>query len=225
MENYLKILEKCPLFASIELEHIAAMLNCLQAQICNFKRGNYIISAGDKAGHVGIVLSGKVQISRTDYYGNRNILAEIVCPQSFGENCACSDIEYMPLDVVAIEDSSVLLINVRRITHICSNACGFHNRMIFNLLKIVTRKNLMLEEKISIMSRRTTKDKLLTYLGIISKKKGSDCFIIPYDRQALADYLGVDRSGLSAEISKLCREKLIKCHRSEFTILHNPPDG
>lgn len=225
MEYYLKVLENCPLFDSILPEHITAILNCLQAKVCNYKRGEYIISAGDKAGSVGIVLSGKVQIARTDYYGNRSILAEMKSPQSFGENCACSDIEFMPLDVVAVEDSSVILINARRITRTCSNACAFHNRMIFNLLKMVTRKNLMLEEKIAVTSRRSTKDKLLAYLGMVAKKKGSDSFEIPYDRQALADYLGVDRSGLSAEISRLCKENLISCRKNRFILLHNPPDS
>ena len=225
MNNFLKALDNCPIFDSINSDHVSAMLDCLGAKTHKYRKGNYIFSAGDKAGSVGIVLSGKVQIVRTDYYGNRSIIGEMKTSQTFGENFACSDIEHMPMDVIAAEDSCVMLINARRITRTCSHACAFHNRMIFNLLKIVTRKNLMLEEKISVTSRRTTRDKLLAYLVMTAKKKGSDSFVIPYDRQTLADYLGVDRSGLSAEISKLCKENLIRCHKSNFTLLHNPVDN
>jgi len=106
-----------------------------------------------------------------------------------------------------------------RITRSCSNACGFHQQMIFNLMKIMAVKNLCFHQKIEITSKRTTREKLMTYLMIEAKKKRSDTFDIPYDRQELADYLEVDRSGLSAEISKLRREGVLLSEKNRFTLL------
>ena len=100
-----------------------------------------------------------------------------------------------------------------------SNSCDFHNKLIFNLLKVVAAKNLLFNQKMEITSRRTTREKLLAYLNAQAKQHGSNSFTIPYDRQELADYLEVDRSGLSAEISKLRREGVLESQRSQFTLL------
>jgi len=126
---------------------------------------------------------------------------------------------YPVMDVIAAEATVVLLADVRRLLHSCSNACDFHNQMIMNLLKIMAGKNLAFHQKIEITSKRTTRDKLMTFLLLEAKKQGSSSFTIPYDRQELADYLEVDRSGLSAEISKLCKEGLIESKRSWFKVL------
>ena len=222
MENFIDSLHNCRLFSSIDTTHISAMLGCLGAERKSVKKGISIFSCGDKADKFGIVLSGKVQIVRFDYYGNRSIVTEIVPSHLFGEVYACSGASVIPVDIVAEEDCEVLLINAGRIINTCTSACEFHHRVIFNLLKIVADRSLVLGQKINIVSRRTTREKLLAYLDTVAKQTGKSTFTIPYNRQALADYLDVDRSGLSAEISKLCRENLIKCSRSEFTLLHNP---
>lgn len=137
----------------------------------------------------------------------------------FGESFACAGIEVLPVNVVASEDTDVLLIDARRITQSCSNSCSFHSRMIFNLLNIVARKNLVFHQKIEITSKRSTREKLMTYLLLEAKKNGSNTFTIPYDRQELADYLEVERSGLSAEISKMKKEKMLESHRCTFSLL------
>ena len=137
----------------------------------------------------------------------------------FGESFACADVKRFPVSVVAVEDSQVLLIDSRRITVTCANACGFHNQMIFNLLKVVANKNLVLNQKIEITSRRTTREKLMAYLLLQAKIHRSDTFTIPYDRQALADYLEVERSAMSAEIGKLRRDGIIDCEKSTFRLL------
>ena len=168
---------------------------------------------------VGIVLEGCVQMVREDYYGNRSILARMGPAELFGEGFACADVKTFPISVVAVEDSQVLLIDSRRITVTCANACSFHNRMIFNMLKVVANKNLVLNQKIEITSRRTTREKLMAYLLTQAKLHQSDAFTIPYDRQALADYLEVERSAMSAEISKLRRDGIIECEKSTFRLL------
>jgi len=137
----------------------------------------------------------------------------------FGASFACAGVASYPVSAVAVEDSLVLLINSRRITATCCNACSFHNQMIYNMLKVVATNNLALNQKIEITSKRTTREKLMAYLLSQAKLHGSDQFTIPYDRQALADYLEVERSAMSAEISKLKKDGVIDCHKSNFILL------
>jgi len=128
-------------------------------------------------------------------------------------------VESLPVSMTASADGRVLLLDFSRIVTTCSNACQFHSRMIFNLLRLVAEKNLVFNQKIEITSRRTTREKLMTYLMYQAKLNKSSSFTIPYDRQGLADYLGVERSALSAEISRLRAEGIIESRKSEFTIL------
>lgn len=219
MEKHFDILRKCKLFDGIENENLAAMLSCLNAKSKLFKKGQIVFSEGEKTEHFGIVLSGAVQIVREDFYGNRSIVTAVTPSQIFGEAFACAGVEVLPVSVVAAENTEVLLINSQRVTAPCTNACSFHSRLIYNLLKIVANKNLIFHKRIEITSKRTTREKLMTYLLMQAKENKSDSFTIPYDRQQLADYLEVDRSGLSSEIGKLRNEGVIKCVKSHFTLL------
>ena len=214
-----EILAECTLFEGILPEERSPMLGCLGAKVAEVAKNQYVFREGDPANFVGIVLEGCVQMVREDYYGNRSIVTRVAPGGMFGESFACADVEAFPISVVAVEDSEVLIIDSRRITVTCSNACGFHNRMIFNLLKVVANKNLALNQKIEITSKRTTREKLMAYLMTQAKLAGSNSFTIPYDRQALADYLEVERSAMSAEISKLRRDGVIECEKNRFRLL------
>lgn len=219
MKKSYAILKKCPLFNGIEERDLDAVLGCLGAEEKTYKKGDVILAEGDPAKYLGIVLSGKVQIIRIDYYGNRSILTSVEPPQIFGESFACAGLSEMPVNVIAGEDAGVLLIDARKITESFDSACIFHRRVIFNLLNIVAGKNLVFHQKIEITSKRSTREKLMTYLLFEAKKNGSSTFAVPYDRQELADYLEVDRSGLSAEIGKLRRESVLECRKNKFTLL------
>lgn len=219
MKNFYPILEKSALFNGIRMEDLTSMLGCIGGQTLTVSKGQSIYREGDPATHVGMVLSGAVRLVREDYYGNRSIVAHIGPSELFGETYACAEIMLLPVSVVADEDSTVLLMDCRRITTTCSSACAFHNRIIFNLLKLVAVKNLVFDQKIQITSKRSTREKLMAYLLNQAKIQGSNRFTIPYDRQELADYLEVDRSGLSAEISKLRREGILECVKNQFILL------
>ena len=219
MRQYLGVLRDCVLFETISDENLVPMLGCLRAKTSKFKKGETVISEGDPADMFGILLSGELQIMRIDYYGNRSIMTNVEPAQLFGESFACAEIESSPADIVATEDSELLLVDAHRITQTCCNACDFHNRMIFNLLKIVATKNIMFNQKLEITTKRTTREKLMPYLLMQAKKNNSNSFDIPFDRQELADYLEVDRSGLSAEIGKLVKEGKLQCFRSHFTVV------
>lgn len=219
MKKYINILRKCPLFDGIEEKDLQTMLNCLGARIENFDKKFTIFAEGNPAKYIGIVLSGTVQMMRDDYYGNRSIIASIEPAQIFAEAFACAEVQEIPVSVIASEPAEVMLINSNHILHTCHNNCGFHQQLIFNLMKALAQKNVAFYQKIEITSKRTTREKLMAYLLINAKKAGSNSFTIPFNRQELADFLEVDRSGLSAEISKLRNEGIIECHRNKFTFL------
>lgn len=219
MKDFFDILRECPLFDRIGDESLKEMLGCLNAKERSYKKGDAVFAEGDKAKYLGIVLEGNVQLVRVDYYGNRSILANIEPPQLFGEAFACAGLKSLPVDAVAATDTRILLLDAQRIARPCGNACPCHGQTILNLLHIVAKKNLVLHQKIEITSKRSTREKLMTYLLLQAKNVKSHTFTVPYDRQELADYLEVDRSGLSAEISKLRNEKVLECRRSTFTLL------
>ena len=218
MDVFFPVLETCPLFDGIAREDLKGFLSCLGARVMTMKKGQTIFREGEPAGAIGIVVAGGVQLIREDYYGNRSVVGYGGVAQLFGEAYAFSTAATLPVSVVAQEDGAVVLLDGLRITTRCSNACGFHNQVIFNLLRLVSNKNLMLHQKIQVTSQRTTREKLMTYLLHQAKLQGSDSFTIPYDRQALADYLEVDRSGLSAEISKLRKEGILESEKNHFRI-------
>lgn len=219
MKEFFPILEQCALFAGIRMEDLQAMMGCIGGRVLEVAKGQAVFREGDAATHVGMVLSGSVQLVRDDYYGNRSIVAHISPAQLFGETYACAGVAALPVSIVADTDSRVLLMDCRRITTSCSSACAFHSRIIYNLLRLVATKNLVFDQKIQVTSQRTTREKLMTYLLNQAKLQGSSSFTIPYDRQSLADYLEVDRSGLSAEISKLRKEGVLESEKNRFTLL------
>ena len=218
MKKYFNVLRKCPLFDKIEDDDLIKMLSCLGAKVEAFDKKYTIIAEGNPAKYIGIVLSGTVLTVQVDYYGNRSILSAIEPSEVFAEAFACAEIRSIPVTVVADEPCEVLLIDSRHILHTCSNNCSFHRQLIFNLMKDLATKTILFHQKIEIVSKRSTRDKLMTYLMFQAKKFGSLSFDIPFDRQELADYLEVDRSGLSAEISKLRSEGVLESYKKHFEL-------
>lgn len=219
MKKYFDVLKKCSLFNGIEEKDLAIMLNCLGAKIDNFDKKYTIFAEGKPARYIGILLSGTAQIIQIDYFGNRSILSTVEAGNSFAEAFACNDNSILPISVIANEPCEVMFIDSRHILHTCTNCCGFHQQLIYNLMKELAIKNIAFHQKIDVTSKRTTREKLLTYLNHQSKKANSNRFTIPFDRQGLADYLEVDRSGLSVEIGKLKKEGVLDSHKNYFELL------
>ena len=220
-QQHLNILQNCPLFADVAPHDLDAVLDCLQARTIRVSRGQTVFQEGEPAENVGIVLSGWVQMVRDDYFGNRSIIGHAEPSQLFGEAFACAGTE-MLVSVVAPADGEIMLADCRKVLTLCKNSCTFHNQIIYNLLQIVARKNLLLSQKLEILSRRSTREKLMQYLLQEAKNAGSDEFSIPYDRQGLADFLGVERSALSAEISRMRADGLIECRKNWFRLVPQP---
>ncbi len=221
MDEYFSILLACPLFEGIHAEDLGAMLGCLNAQRIERGKGEAVFLEGDPANRMGIVLSGALQIVKNDFYGNRSIVDTVGPSQLFGESFACAGLQPMPVSCVATQPSVLLLLDCGRVTQTCCNACAFHSRVILNLLRVVADKNLALNQRIEILSRRTIREKLMAYLMDQAKQSRSASFTIPYDRQGLADFLGVERSALSAEIGRLRSEGILKSDRSRFMLCTN----
>ena len=219
LKKYFNILKKCNLFSNIEEEKINKMLECLGAKVVCFDKKYTIFSEGSPARYIGIMLTGSAQIFQIDYNGNRNILSSIEPGEVFAEAFACAEIDALPVTIIANEPSEVMLIDSSRVLYTCSNNCDFHRQLIFNLMKNLATKTLLFHQKMEITSKRTTKEKLLTYLSLYSKKVDKKSFTIPFDRQELADYLEVERSGLSMEISKLKKDGIINSHKNHFELL------
>ena len=219
MEKYLYILRKCSLFSHIKEEKLLTLLTCLGATVKTYQKRETILEEGTPARYIGIVLSGRAQMIQLDYYGNRSIVSSAEPAELFAESFACAEVPSVPISIIATEPSEIMLIDCQRIIHSCSNACDFHQQMIYNLLKNVATKNILFHQKIEITAKRSTREKLMAYLTLQAKKTGSNSFDIPFDRQELADYLEVERSGLSAEISKLRAEGILLSNRNHFELL------
>lgn len=218
MKKYIEILKNCPLFYDIDENDLPIMLNCLEAKTEVFEKNYTCLTEGSKAKYIGIVLSGAVQTEKTDFYGNRSILGITLPGEVFCEAFACSDIKSLPVCVVATKKSEIMFLDSDHLLHTCKNNCNFHNQLIFNLMRDIATKTVAFHQKLEIISKRSTRDKLLSYLSMMSKKEGSSSFYIPFDRQELADYLEVDRSGLSALLSRLRQEGLIDYKKNYFEI-------
>jgi len=208
-----------PLFQGIEYSDFEPMLTCLSARTARYKKNGIILLSGNKIDFVGLVVSGKAQIIKEDAEGRIAIMGNIVEAEIFGEAFACAGITLSPVTVQAAENSEILFIDYKKIVTTCSSACSYHTRLIENMLKLIAFKNLALNQKIEILSKRTTREKLICYFDSVrgSEKK----FTIPFNRQGLAYYLCVDRSAMSGELCRMRDEGLIKFHMNEFEITGN----
>jgi cAMP-binding proteins - catabolite gene activator and regulatory subunit of cAMP-dependent protein kinases len=218
MEQFFDVIAKAPLFRGVEGAELRALITCLSPTYKEYGKGAPIFHQGEVVPGIGIVLSGRVLIAEDDFWGNRNILADTVPGDLFGEAYACLPGERLRVNVIAEEKCNILLLNVPRILTACPSACPFHARLIQNLLMETARKSLTLTRKLSHMVKRTTREKLLSYLSSQSVAQGSATFDIPFNRQQLADYLCVDRSAMSGELCRLRNEGVLSFERNHFQL-------
>lgn len=220
MKKYLSILSKSSLFKGFEEEEILSVLDCLRATVVDKERGSYIFREGDGTEVIGLVLSGETLIMQEDVWGRRNVLSKCRAGDIFGEAYALVPKTVVNVGVVAEENCKILFLNVNRMLTACSGSCKHHQKLIYNLTVVLAEKMLKFNERMTHLSRRTTREKLLSYLSLESVKCKSLSFDIPFDRQQLADYLCVDRAAMSVELSKLQKEGFLKTHKNHFRLSH-----
>ena len=222
MKEYIELLKGTQLFYGVSETEITAMLNCLQARVLTFKKGEYVFREGEHMDKITVLVSGKLLVQQDDFWGNRSIVNVIRIGEMFGEAYVAPESGAILNDVVAEENSTVISFDVRRILTVCSTACRFHSMVVQNLFFAISEKNRKLVQKIGHMSKRSTRAKLLSYLSEEAKRHNNRHFTIPFNRQQLADFLCVDRSAMSNELCKMREEGLVEFDRNEFTLLlHN----
>ena len=217
MKKIFEVIKDNPLWSGIGYSDFEKMFRCIEAKTKSYKKGEIILLSGDTVKYIGLVLSGCAKIIKEDIDGNIVILTELEASAFFGEVFACAGIDHSPVTVQASEDCEVLFINYKKVVNSCSNACEFHSRLIENMLRLLAEKNLQLNQKIEILSRRTTREKLLLFFD--TQRGMARKFTIPYNREELAHYLCVDRSAMSSELCKMRDDGLIRFKRNEFEIL------
>ena len=219
-------LAKTVLFRGASAQEVQTMLTCLKAETKRYPRGSVVYHAGDVVNSFGLVLSGSVSIENDDVWGNKSILDHVKPGQAFAETYACVQGTPLMISVIATEDCEILFLDMNRVLNLCENACGFHNKLVQNLLLISSQKNLNLSWRIFHTSSKSIRGRLLSYLSFQATQRGSREFEIPFNRQQLADYLSVDRSALSNELSKMQKDGLITVRRNYFTLVGiEPEDG
>ena len=218
MENYFSVLRSSQLFSGVSEDELAAMLSCLDAKKESFPKGAFLLRAGDTTEAIGVVLSGSVLILQEDIWGNRNILSKAGPGQTFAAAFACSHGAVLNMSVTAETPVTVMFLNVKRILNICSSACSHHSRIIRNLLGELADKNLQFSEKLTHMGQRTTRAKLMSFFSSEAQRLGKYEFDIPFSRQQLADYLAVERSGLSLELGKMRSDGLLDFNKNHFVL-------
>ena len=213
------LLLRTALFRGITEDEAASMLDCLGAFEKQYEKGGAIFRAGETTQNIGLVLSGSVNIESGDVWGNRSILGRAEVGQIFAETYACIPGEPLLVSAAAAERCEILFLNASRLLTTCSSSCPCHSRLIRNLLQLTAQKNLALSRRILHTSSKTIRGRLLSYLSEQAQVNGGLRFSIPFNRQQLADYLNVDRSAMSAELSKMRAEGLIACDKNSFVLL------
>ena len=219
MKKYIEILKRTQLFSGVSDTEISAMLNCLQAKLLTFQKGDYVFREGERIDNITVLVKGKLLVQHDDFWGNRNIVNVIRVGEMFGEAYVAPESGSLLNDVIAEEDSAVIFFDVRRILTVCSTACRFHSMVIQNLFFAISEKNRKLVQKIGHMSKRSTRAKLLSYLSEEAKRQNSSHFTIPFTRQQLADFPCVDRSAMSNELCKMRDEGLLQFAKNQFILL------
>ena len=218
MKDFVPVLKKTKLFSGVGDEEISTMLSCLGASLFTYKKGEFVLRQGEHLSNILVLVEGSLHIQRDDYWGNRSILGHIGIGEIFGEAYAAPDSGTLLNDVIAVEDSAVYFFDVKRVISTCSSACRFHTMVVQNLFFAISEKNRTLVQKLDYLSRRTTREKLISYLSEEAKKQNSPCITIPFNRQQLADYLSVDRSAMSNELGRMRDEGLLEFEKNRFRL-------
>lgn len=213
-----RILAKSSLFHNIDENNIHTMIKCLDSKITNYKKGELILRTGQITNNIGIILAGTAHITKEDYWGNVTLISKCEPSDMFGETYAIKGTLPCEVNVCAITDCTIIFLNVNRVLRTCSSSCAHHQALIANLMMSLTEKNYMLNKKIEYISKRTTRDKLLSYLSSQAALSAGNTFTIPFNRQQLADFLCVDRSAMTVELSKLKKEGILDFKKNIFTL-------
>jgi len=193
------------------------MLNCVGTETRAVRKGEFILFAGDKPTHIGVVVSGELHIHHEDFDGKRSLIASVTPSEVFAEELCCAGVPESPITVMAKVNSAVMLMDFSRILYTCSIACPFHIKIIVNMLRIVASKSLQLQNRMEIVSIKSVRGKVLRYLESLIPEQGYD-IVTPFNREELANFLCVERSALSHELARMKKDGLIEYRKNHFQL-------
>lgn len=218
-QNELNVILQSCLFRGTTMDELKSILPCLSAEKRSYLKDEMIYRYGDRIRRVGVVLSGNANIIRDDYWGNRHIVNAIMPGEIFGASYAVLSQTELGVSIQAAVDMGVLLLDIEKLLHVCSSVCVFHTHLIDNFVMSLAYDNLALNEKLTHVTQHSLRDKLLSYLSSESLQNHSPYFDIPFDRQQMADYLGVDRSAMSNELSKMKKDGILDFQKNHFRLI------
>lgn len=215
-----EILANNPLFDGVEKEDIGKILNCLGSAKRSYKKGDFIFLAGQSVPEVSILISGRAQVVKESIFGDAMLIGHLGPGDIFAETYACMGADTIPISVIAFTNCEVLMMDLKRVVQTCSNSCVFHQRMIFNLMKVLASNSAALNKKMSYLTYKTIRGRLAAYFFDCAEQAMTQngCprdlpktieFELPFSRTELADYLCVDRSAMSRELSNMRKEGIL----------------
>jgi len=213
-------LSEIDLFSGINLREISGLLDCVKTRIVSFKKDELIIEEGSVSSEFGIMLSGQSRSIKWDQSGRLIIITFVEKGSVLGVMRAAKPSHPSPVSVEATRDCKVLMISYDNIITHCHKNCSRHEQFLKNYISCVAEKGLELYERINCLLEPTVRDKILVFLTRISRDKKSDAFDIPMDRHAMAEYLNIERSSLSRELSRMKKDGIIDFHRNSFKLLN-----
>lgn len=219
MQKFYPILAKCSLFKNIKEDEYPTLLSCINSNTKNFRLGEYIFLTGDKVNHLGIILSGSVEIIKENPAGTRHIMDFLGPANIFAEGIVCTVERIAPVTVRAKENSIILFVPFERIAKTCSTSCSFHTHLIENMMMILGEKNFGLNHKIELLMLKGMREKLATYLINESKMQHSMTFQIIPNRNELSEYLNVSRTSMCRELARMKKQKILDYYLNSFKIL------
>ena len=219
MESYIPLLQKSPMFFDISEEDIRKICDCLSARERTIEKNSAVFRAGDEVNLIYLLLSGSLHITDEDFWGNRSIIEMMEKYTLFGEAYAFSSEEQHLVNVIAAEKSTILEMNPTHLFEPCPDICQCHGVLVKNIACILSRKVVRLTRKLGYVTQRSIREKILSYLSQCARQAHSSAFYIPYSRQQLADYLCVDRTSLSHELSRLHKLGIIKYRKNYFELI------
>lgn len=219
MKDVIENIELINLFHDIKKEDLKIMFSCLGAYTKTYKKNEIIYLENHDIRFIGIILSGRVNMTKEDSNGNNSILAYLKIGDLFGETFACSNLTISKVSFVSANKCKILFIPFHKVLYTCKMTCTFHHRLIENMIEYISTKNVMLMNKIEIISKKTIREKIISYLQLQRENFGCYDFEIELGRVELAEYLCTDRSALTRELNKMKDERIIEFEKNRFKLL------
>lgn len=205
------------LFEKVENNEVLELLKCIGIKTKVFRKNAYILKAGAKIDYLAVILGGNAVMCKTDSFGKQTIIENLKMNDIFGHNIVCCGLGKSPVDVIAQNECEVLFLPFEKVVTPCEKVCSYHLQLIKNVMKMISKRNSLLNDKIDIIGQKTTRDKILALLEAYSG--GQKVFSIPYSREEMAKFLCVDRSAMSRELCKMRDEGILKFSKNHFEIL------